>query len=333
MTPSANKRLTIFEGPDGAGKTTLAKWFAQQTGARYVHCGPLKFSTKSLARYYAEAMLPAILGYQDVVMDRCWMSENPYGRAFRGGEDRIGPVNEAMLETLAMRCATLVVRCLPSWDLVKRNFISTRHDQMLPDTGQLRQVYDGYAAMKTRLPCITYDYSCDSTFMFQPKHGGGIYEPPEIDRYRTNAHWNDRATSGMLLPFANVVVTEPPPHKNGEMWYRYPGVSFRPDSAEWWLMDQLIGANLVGNVLWVSSEDESLAYLHYRGQDMNVGDAKDVRKWRFFALGECNQLHRLGIEHKALPSAGWWRDVKMHEPGVSSAHPLIDELLKKDEEP
>ena len=36
-----SRELTIFEGPDGAGKTTLAKAYAELTGARYVHFGPL----------------------------------------------------------------------------------------------------------------------------------------------------------------------------------------------------------------------------------------------------------------------------------------------------
>src|SRR3546814_15272272 len=34
--------ITIFEGPDGAGKSTLAQEYAQLTNARYVHHGPYK---------------------------------------------------------------------------------------------------------------------------------------------------------------------------------------------------------------------------------------------------------------------------------------------------
>ena len=85
MMPSTSAKLTIFEGPDGGGKTTAAEKYAKETGAQYVHFGPLPHVKDSLARVYVEAMMPAILGLQDVVFDRSWLSEIPYGTAFRGG--------------------------------------------------------------------------------------------------------------------------------------------------------------------------------------------------------------------------------------------------------
>src|SRR5882757_4772670 len=101
--------LTIFEGPDGSGKTTAAKAFAAEMGARYVHLPQFKRVTTGLPRMYLEAMLPALLGYQDVVMDRCWLSEVPYGRVFRDGADRVGEISRHMLERVALRAGALVV--------------------------------------------------------------------------------------------------------------------------------------------------------------------------------------------------------------------------------
>ena len=63
------RRLTIFEGPDGSGKSTAAQAYAEATKAKYVHFPALPQVDKSLGRIYVEAMLPALLGYQDVVFD------------------------------------------------------------------------------------------------------------------------------------------------------------------------------------------------------------------------------------------------------------------------
>ena len=90
-----SKKLTIFEGCDGSGKTTAAREFAEQTGAKYVHFHNLPRIKKGLGRMYVEAMLPALLGYQEVVFDRSWLSETPYGEAFREGRDA-GTVGDAL---------------------------------------------------------------------------------------------------------------------------------------------------------------------------------------------------------------------------------------------
>jgi polyphosphate kinase 2 (PPK2 family) len=115
-----SKVLTIFEGPDGSGKTTAAREYAEQTGARYVHFPALPRVKHGLGRMYVEAMLPALLGYHDVVFDRCWLSETPYGEAFREGQDRLTQADRRMLERLALRCGAVVVKCLPEWDPAER---------------------------------------------------------------------------------------------------------------------------------------------------------------------------------------------------------------------
>jgi len=107
------KRLTIFEGCDGSGKSTAAAKFAEEHGAKLVHFPALPRVTNNLARMYVEAMLPALLGYQDVVFDRCWLSEEPYGTAFREGQDRLGVVSVRMLERLAFRCGLLWFVVIP----------------------------------------------------------------------------------------------------------------------------------------------------------------------------------------------------------------------------
>lgn len=153
------KNLTIFEGPDGSGKSTAAMSYALRTGAKYVHFDARMNTTKSLGRTYVEAMLPALLGYQDVVFDRCWLSERPYRIAFHGEDLRLDTVQIRMLERLAMRCGAVLVKCYPSWDVVSTCYRSRPGDEMLDNEDQLKQVYQLYGLQSQGLPCVTYDYT------------------------------------------------------------------------------------------------------------------------------------------------------------------------------
>lgn len=74
--------LTIFEGCDGVGKTTAAKVYAEYTGAVYVHCGIEQSFFKDPVGYYRGKMAQA---GKDIVMDRCWLSDQVYGPIVRGG--------------------------------------------------------------------------------------------------------------------------------------------------------------------------------------------------------------------------------------------------------
>lgn len=152
--------LTIYEGPDGSGKTTAAKSYAEATGALYIHHGPYQ-GEELIHEHYVRSMLFAAGGQRDVVMDRCWLSEPIYGAAFRDGQDRIGPGRARALERLAQCCAVVVVRCLPPWRTVVDNYVQ-RHGQgleMLDKVEQLAEVYQGYQQLSTSLPMVDMDYT------------------------------------------------------------------------------------------------------------------------------------------------------------------------------
>jgi thymidylate kinase len=160
------RRIIIFEGPDGAGKTTLAQAVAMELGATYHHHGPYLevVDGADLATIYRRSFLPAMRGTEDVVLDRCWMSELPYGLAFRNGLDRLGRARvEAIEHTLAYasQARTSVYLCLPTWEVVLKNWQSRRENEFLPDEIRLRMVYDWYTehsyAGMTSLPVCAID--------------------------------------------------------------------------------------------------------------------------------------------------------------------------------
>jgi hypothetical protein len=279
-------KLTIFEGPDGGGKSTAAQAYAEQTGAKYVHFSALPRVNRSLGRIYVEAMLPALLGYQDVVFDRCWLSEMPYGVAFREGKDRLTAASRRMLERLAMRCGAVVVRCQPEFDVVKSNYLSRKHMEMLDNEGQLKMVYDLYAEQSTDLPEVIYDYTAEPKLAtYSIEHGRMKQHPLNL---ASAGNWSGRY----------VIVGEGfAERKDTDAFYQWPFASFSGEGCSQWLTEKLdlieVGEN---DLLWVNA-DQDLEFLY------------DLQPEKIIALGSqaYEKLYRLKIMATAVPHPQSWK--------------------------
>ena len=259
--------VTIFEGVDGSGKSTIARFFAQVVGARYVHCGPFgSVHDWKLASLYVEAMMPAILGYQDVVLDRCWISEVPYGRVFRGGLDRIKH-QRRLLERLAYRCRTKVFLMDRPFEDIRGTFASRRPMEMLGSFEQLRGVYDWYdqaAGKITQLPVERLNTTPPSDVNM----GVADYA---VMRIRTDAtprysrpHQLDVPSAGNMMAPVLLVGERFGPVKGGEPLYQWPFGGLSPNGCSSWLSARLDEAGISESVLlWINADasDEQIRFL------------------------------------------------------------------------
>lgn len=296
-----SKKLTIFEGPDGSGKSTAAQKFASDNGAKYVHFGPMPRVTTGLARMYAEAMLPAVLGYQDVVFDRSWMSESPYGIVFREGYDRLGNSSRRMLERLALRCGAVVVRCDPGWDAVKSSYLARKHLEMLDNDTQLAMVYDLYHNEPTDLPEIHFDYTVG--------HGHLSYEA--VEAQRSERHSIDFATAGNWQANTVLVGDCYGERKDTDPFYQWPFASFSKAGCSQWLTGQLDYLDVSEfDLLWVNA-DQDLSFL----QELQPG--------RVIALGDAayKQMYKLKINADTVPHPQAWKRFNNRQ-----HYPLLDLL-------
>lgn len=156
--------ITIFEGPDGGGKTSAAREYAKRIKALYYHFSAWRHMEDQYPRLFLEAMMPALMGYQNVVMDRSWLSDRPYNAAYHKGKPLISSYNATVLERVAMRCDTNVIMCLPPKEVCLENFRSRMDSEMLDDPDQLEYVYLLYREMVednkgSALPITVYDYT------------------------------------------------------------------------------------------------------------------------------------------------------------------------------
>lgn len=305
-TPSTSRKLTIFEGPDGGGKSTAAEAYAKYVGAKYVHFGPLPNVKDGLARMYVEAMLPALLGYQDVVFDRCWLSEVPYGSAFRDGADRLGHSAVRMLERLALRCGGTVVYCLPEWTTVRNNYLSRKEIEYLQNEDQLQHVYEVYASQTTDLPSVFFDYTTDRSD--SPFY---IDLSDKVEARRQRRHPLSVATAGNWDADVVLVGESFAERKDQDPWYQWPFASFSNQGCSQWLTKQL---NSIGiserDLLWVNA-DQDLSSV--------IGAEKQV-----IALGTSASQSLLvsGIVHERIPHPQSWKRFNGKQ-----RYPLLDLLV------
>jgi hypothetical protein len=248
-----SRRVVVLEGPDGGGKTTLARAICERTGARYVHHGPYPgVGARALPRFYLDAIAPALVGDADIVVDRSWLSELAYGPVYRG-RSRIDALDLRMLDRVLARCRTTVVRCLPPVEACLAAFRARSETEYLPTEGLVRKVYDRYVSALgswTALPVVTFDYT----------RGDGATRVDALWSSNATAPWRT-ATIGSGWCDAPVVVVDETVgnHKSVDPWLRYPFVSFADAGCSRWLARELETAGIPESALrWVNANDPGI---------------------------------------------------------------------------
>lgn len=316
-TPTHSQPVIILEGPDGAGKTTLAYQLAEMLDARYVHLGPMA-SVKDVSRIYVEAMLPAIQGYQPVVMDRAWFSEAPYGAVFREGKLRNDLVIDAMLERIVLACTGAVIYCNTDPKRLVESFTSRKGEEYLDRADQLLDVARRYRERmgQSTLHMVSYDYTKGHTRDVIGELGGclELQDPHKVC-------WKSAGNLGAKVLLVGECFTS---HKNHDTLLQRPFVSFNRNGSSYWLTRHLQAAGIFEDQLCWINQDQGLETI----ADLicHMGELKHV-----VCLGAeatktingnaifVNGLSDVGVKIHDVPHPQHHRRFKHHEP-----YPLID---------
>lgn len=140
--------MIIIEGPDGSGKTTLAK----RLGGSYRHAGPPR--TKDVYLEYRTDLLDSP---RDVVWDRFYHGQRIYGPVFRGGAG-LSPEQVFYLELMTATRGGVLIVCLTD---LKDMIDCRRNDSYAQPMIELVRGYMELVA-NTRLPCFVYDRKRDN---------------------------------------------------------------------------------------------------------------------------------------------------------------------------
>lgn len=104
--------VIVLEGPDGAGKTTLAEHLCEKYDGLYVHRTWSK--TMDVWEHHTEGLRIAHDNYKDrlVVIDRLFPSEMIYGRSLRSG-GQYGNHNARSMDRVLMRMGAVIGLAIP----------------------------------------------------------------------------------------------------------------------------------------------------------------------------------------------------------------------------
>lgn len=146
--------IILLEGPDGAGKTTLAT--EDFPDYNQVHHGAYSTDTDAFQAY--DKLLNVSLKSDNLVIDRMHISERIYGREYHGF--CMSDLRYEHIERQCLENRIVVVLCLPHLSTVLKNWSKGGRDEMLTNSKHLEHIYNTYSRLQmyTSLPFVIYDY-------------------------------------------------------------------------------------------------------------------------------------------------------------------------------
>jgi thymidylate kinase len=155
--------IVILEGPDGSGKTHLAKQMAKQSNYPLIHrVAPESQRDKDLM---FQSYLDEINRGKNMVFDRAWYSDMVYGPIFRGETPISFPRMYALEERLA-RAGAIIIYCTGHPNTLwarchvrgEDNPGGTQFEQERDKFDRVCHDYDRLMRIPHHIPVVRYEY-------------------------------------------------------------------------------------------------------------------------------------------------------------------------------
>lgn len=176
------KGIVVIEGPDGAGKSSIAEWLVQRYGAVSIHATWSKELEEVMPKYLNAILDQAerLSQRQLVVLDRHYISELIYSDVFRIGTQYPDLAGKCFNRLAEMNAC--YVFCVPFTERTTINLLS-RFDQL---RNERPEMYDTMADCISAFQTIIMGESVHGKYKFNTKENKSpfIEEGPLVPRIR-----------------------------------------------------------------------------------------------------------------------------------------------------
>jgi thymidylate kinase len=147
----------MLEGPDGAGKTTLARDLEKQ-GYNYVHnTVPTVDDEKKLFELFFKQLEGTT---EPTVFDRFHLSNRIYEPVMRPGHFSLREEQYEKMDAYAFEKGIQVVICLPPWQTVLSNWLKNLENEYVDKYSKLKKIYNGYRRLlEKNRNYLCFDYN------------------------------------------------------------------------------------------------------------------------------------------------------------------------------
>lgn len=149
--------MIILEGADGTGKTTLANAIAHKLNGMVLHAG---FDKRWDIRQYHSAIITSAYFYENAgcptIIDRWTVSEEVYGRVFRGGA---AYDTAAMMKDACISYDPILIYCRNDNVVENHKKNKAEREEMFDDMTEVAKVYDEVLKSNKYGRWIVYDYT------------------------------------------------------------------------------------------------------------------------------------------------------------------------------
>ena len=136
--------IYILEGPDGSGKSSLAKRLAEQGGFKIVHRTRPKSNAEKLEMF--NSYVEIAKSGEDIILDRAWYSEIVYGEIMRD-DSSISEKQMWELEMLVIKNGGgMIIYCTEDPDVLWER-CTRRGEDYITDYETLRSISFAYDAL------------------------------------------------------------------------------------------------------------------------------------------------------------------------------------------